>query len=148
MLTIVVAWSLLVSFLVLQRVMRRGEPARSLQALPADRGSTRLLGAAFGLLALAAAPALNAYGVATMDFGGAAGWFGVAVMLGGLAVRLWSQAVLGRYYTSTLRHAADQPWPPGHTNCCGPRATPGCCWPGWGLAWPRRTGRWRWSCAC
>ena len=109
MLTTVVAWSLLVSFLVLQRVMRRGEPARSLQAPPADRGSTRLLGAAFGLLALAAAPALNAYGVATMDFGGAAGWFGVAVMLGGLAVRLWSQAVLGRYYTSTLRHAADQP---------------------------------------
>jgi len=106
-----VAWSLLVSFLVLQRVMRRGEPARSLQAPPADRGSTRLLGAAFGLglLALAAAPALNAYGVATMDLGGAAGWVGVAVMLGGLAVRLWSQAVLGRYYTSTLRHAADQP---------------------------------------
>ena len=111
MLTTVVAWSLLVSFLVLQRVMRRGEPARSLQAPPAERGSTRLLGAAFGLglLALAAAPALNAYGVATMDLGGAAGWVGVAVMLGGLAVRLWSQAVLGRYYTSTLRHAADQP---------------------------------------
>jgi len=48
MLTTVVAWLLLVSFLVLQRVMRRGEPARSLQAPPADRGSTRLLGAAFG----------------------------------------------------------------------------------------------------
>ena len=37
------------------------------------------------------------------------GWVGVAIMVGGLAVRLWSQAVLGRYYTSTLRHAADQP---------------------------------------
>jgi hypothetical protein len=76
MLTTVVAWSLLVGFLVLQRVMRRGEQARSLQALPADRGSTRLLGAAFGLgfLALAAAPALNACGVATLDLEGAAGW--------------------------------------------------------------------------
>jgi protein-S-isoprenylcysteine O-methyltransferase len=111
MLTTLVAWSLLISFLVLQRVLRRGEQARSLRAPPADRGSTRLLGAAFGLglLTLAAAPALNAYGVADLDLGPAVGWVGVTVLVGGLAVRLWSQAVLGRYYTSTLRHAADQP---------------------------------------
>jgi protein-S-isoprenylcysteine O-methyltransferase len=111
MLTTVVAWSLLVSFLVLQRIMRRGEQSRSLQAPPADRGSTRLVGAAFGLglLTLTAAPVLNAYGVAAMDSWPAVGWVGVAVMVGGLAVRLWSQAVLGRYYTSTLRHADDQP---------------------------------------
>jgi protein-S-isoprenylcysteine O-methyltransferase len=108
---VVVAFALLGGFLVLQRVMRRGEQARSLQASPADCCSTRLLGAAFGLglLALAAAPVLSAYGVADMDLGPAVGWVGVAVMVGGLAVRLWSQAVLGRYYTSTLRHAADQP---------------------------------------
>jgi protein-S-isoprenylcysteine O-methyltransferase len=106
-----VAFALLGAFLVLQRVMRRGEQARSLRPAPEDRGSTRLLGAAFGLglLALAAAPALNAYGVADVDLGPAVGWVGVAVMVGGLAVRLWSQAVLGRYYTSTLRQAADQP---------------------------------------
>jgi len=109
--SVVVAFALLGGFLVLQRVMRRGEQARSLRAAPEDRGSTRLLGAAFGLgiLALAAAPALNAYGVADMDLGPVVGWVGVAVMVGGLALRLWSQAVLGRYYTSTLRHAADQP---------------------------------------
>ena len=110
MLTTLVAWSLLVAFLVLQRVLRRGEEARSLRPLPADRGSTRLVGAAFGLglLALVVAPALNAYGVADMDLGSVVGWVGVAVMVGGIAMRLWSQAVLGRYYTSTLRHAADQ----------------------------------------
>ena len=110
MLTTLVAWSLLVAFLVLQRVLRRGEEARSLRPLPADRGSTRRVGAAFGLglLALAVAPALNAYGVADMDLGSVVGWVGVAVMVGGIAMRLWSQAVLGRYYTSTLRHAADQ----------------------------------------
>jgi protein-S-isoprenylcysteine O-methyltransferase len=90
--------------------MRRGEQARSLSAPPADRGSTRLLGAAYGLglLALAVAPVLNALGVADVGLGPAVGWVGVAVMLGGLAVRLWSQAVLGRYYTSTLRQAGDQ----------------------------------------
>jgi protein-S-isoprenylcysteine O-methyltransferase len=111
MLTTVVAWSFLVCFLVLQRVMRRGEQARSLRSSPVDRGSTRLLGASFvlGLLALAAAPAMNAYGVADMDLGPIVGWVGVAVMICGLAARLWSQAVLGRYYTSTLRLADDQP---------------------------------------
>src|SRR5262245_28662673 len=108
---LVVAYALLGGFLILQRLMRRDEQARSLRPTAADRGSTRLLRGAFGLglLALAAAPALNAYGVADMDLGPAVGWVGVAVMVAGLALRLWSQAVLGRYYTSTLRHAADQP---------------------------------------
>jgi protein-S-isoprenylcysteine O-methyltransferase len=110
MLTTLVAWSLVITFLMLQRVMRRGAEARSLRPSAADRGSTRLVGAAFGLglLALAAAPALNAYGVADMGLGPVIGWVGVAVMVVGLAVRVWSQAVLGLYYTSTLRHAADQ----------------------------------------
>jgi protein-S-isoprenylcysteine O-methyltransferase Ste14 len=109
--TIVTAYALLGGFLVLQRVMRRGEQARSLRPPPADRGSTRLLGVAFclGILALVAAPALNAQGVGEVGHGLVVGWIGVAVMVGGLALRLWSQAVLGRYYTSTLRHAEDQP---------------------------------------
>ena len=111
MLTTVVASSLLASFLVLQRIMRRGEQARSLQASAADRGSTRLLGAAFllGALALVAAPVLNAQGIAGASHGPVVGWIGVAVMVCGLALRLWSQAVLGRYYTTTLRHDDDQP---------------------------------------
>jgi protein-S-isoprenylcysteine O-methyltransferase len=111
MLTTVVAWMLLAGFMVLQRVMRRGEQARSLQASAADRGSTRLLGAAFllGALALAAGPVLNAQGIAAASPEAVIGWIGVGVMVGGLALRLWSQAVLGRYYTTTLRHAEGQP---------------------------------------
>jgi protein-S-isoprenylcysteine O-methyltransferase Ste14 len=111
MLTTVVAWSLLVGFLVLQRVLRRGEEARSLQASAADRGTTRLLGAAFllGVVALVAAPALNALGFGELSQVPFIGWIGIGVMVGGLALRLWSQLVLGRYYTSTLRHGEDQP---------------------------------------
>ena len=111
MLTTLVAWSLLAGFIVLQRVLRRGEEARSLQTSAADRGSTKLLGAAFllGALALVAAPVLNAQGIAEASHGPVIGWIGVAVMVCGLALRLWSQAVLGRYYTTTLRHGEDQP---------------------------------------
>jgi hypothetical protein len=94
MLTTLVAWSLLAGFIALQRVLRRGEEARSLQASAADRGSTKLLGAAFllGALALVAAPVLNAQGIAGASHGPIIGWIGVAVMVGGLALRLWSQA--------------------------------------------------------
>jgi protein-S-isoprenylcysteine O-methyltransferase len=91
--------------------MRRGEQARSLQPLPEDRGSTRFLGVAFlfGVLALVSAPVLNALGLGEVGNGAVLGWIGVAVMVCGLGLRLWSQAVLGRYYTTTLRHADDQP---------------------------------------
>jgi len=107
----VIALALLVGFMILQRIMRRGEQARSLQPSPVDCGSTRLLGVAFGLglLALVAAPLLNAYGVASTEPAKTVAWIGIAVMVAGLALRIWSQAVLGRYYTSTLCHAADQP---------------------------------------
>jgi protein-S-isoprenylcysteine O-methyltransferase len=108
--TVIAAYVLVGGFLVLQRIMRQGEHARSLRAQPADRGTTRLLGAAFGLgiVALAAGPVLHVYGVATIGSDVIVGWIGVAVVVGGLTLRLWSQAVLGRYYTSTLQRAEDQ----------------------------------------
>jgi protein-S-isoprenylcysteine O-methyltransferase len=111
MLTTLLAWLLLAGFVVLQRALRRGEQARSLRASAADRGSTRLLGAAFlvGALALVAAPALNALGIGAVGHGPVVGWIGIAAMVSGLALRLWSQAALGRYYTTTLRHAEGQP---------------------------------------
>ena len=110
MLTNVVSYLLLGSFLVLQRVLRRGEQARSLRPSQEDRGSTRLLGLAFGfsILALLLAPLLNHFEVARLDLGFPVGWVGVALMLGGLALRWWANAVLGRYYTSTLRLAEGQ----------------------------------------
>ena len=88
--TVVVAYVLMVGFLILQRIMRRGEQARSLQAQPADRGTTRLLGAAFGLgmTALIAAPVLHAYDVATMGSETLIGWIGVAVLVCGLTLRV------------------------------------------------------------
>jgi protein-S-isoprenylcysteine O-methyltransferase len=110
MLTHVISYLLIAFFMVLQRVLRRGEQAKSLCPDQADRGTTRLLGLAFGLgiLALILAPLLNAFGVAHPDLGFPVGWAGIAIMLGGLGLRWWSNATLGRFYTSTLRLAEDQ----------------------------------------
>ena len=35
-------------------------------------------------------------------------WIGVAIMLGGLGLRVWAALALGRFYTRTLRLTADQ----------------------------------------
>src|SRR5262245_34867834 len=110
MLTTLIAYLLLASFLVLQRRLRQGAEARSLEALAEDRGSTRLLGVAFTACAvtLLAAPFLNWAGLGRAARAELVGWTGVGVMLAGLALRVWAQAVLGRYYTSTLRHTETQ----------------------------------------
>src|SRR5215813_12192758 len=110
MLTNVVSYLLIGSFLVLQRVLRRGEQARSLRPNREDKCTTRLIGLAFGfsILALILAPLLNRFEVAHLGLGFPVGWVGVTLMLGGLALRWWANAVLGRFYTSTLRLAQDQ----------------------------------------
>ena len=110
MLTTVVSYLLIGSFLVLQRVLRRGEQARSLHPNQEDKGTTKLIGLSFGfsILALMLAPLLNRFEVAHLDLGFPVGWVGVTLMLGGLALRWWANAALGRYYTSTLRLAEDQ----------------------------------------
>jgi protein-S-isoprenylcysteine O-methyltransferase Ste14 len=43
-----------------------------------------------------------------LDIGFPVGWVGVALMVGGLALRWWASAVLGGFYTSTLRLAKGQ----------------------------------------
>ena len=111
MLTNLISYVLIGFFLALQRVLRRGEQARSLRPNQDDKGTTRLLGMAFGfsLLALILAPSLNSFEVARLEFGFPVGWVGIALMLGGVSLRCWANAVLGRFYTSTLRLANDQP---------------------------------------
>jgi protein-S-isoprenylcysteine O-methyltransferase Ste14 len=110
MLTNVISYLLIGFFLVMQRVLRRGEPAKRLSPDQEDRGTTRLIGMAFGLscLALILAPLLNAFEVAYLDLDFPVGWAGIAVMLGGLGLRWAANTTLGRFYTSTLRLVEDQ----------------------------------------
>jgi protein-S-isoprenylcysteine O-methyltransferase Ste14 len=105
-----VAYGLVGCFLVLERLTRQGQEAKSLEFGPFDRGSTRLLGVAFlaAVLTLLAAPALNAIPLGAMGWP-AVGWVGIGLMVGGIALRFWATRALGRFYTRTLRAAGDQP---------------------------------------
>ena len=109
MFSTLVAYGLVGCFVGLERLARQGPEARSLEFGLFDRGSTRLLGwaflAAMGTLLLA--PALNAFQFGAMG-PAAVGWVGIGLMVGGIALRFWATRVLGRFYTRTLRAAADQ----------------------------------------
>jgi protein-S-isoprenylcysteine O-methyltransferase Ste14 len=109
MLSTLVAYGLVVSFLVMERRLRRGQEAKSLEQGPFDRGSTYVLGFAFltAVLPLLLAPLLNAFEIGMLDYP-AIGWGGVGLMVGGLALRVWASRALGRFYTRTLRTADDQ----------------------------------------
>src|SRR6478752_6550819 len=98
------AYGLIGSFFVIERLLRRGESAKSLQGGPEDKGSTRAIGAAFGLaiLTLQVAPLLNRLRIGRV-FSEKVAWGGVTAMLAGLAIRIWASRALGAYYTRTLR---------------------------------------------
>ena len=111
MLPTIVAYLLIGCFLVLQRAMRQGEQAKSLRPEQYDRGSTRLIGQAFfvAILALIAAPILNAFQIGRLGKDIVIGWSGIALMLVGLGLRTWANRTLGNFYTSTLR-VTDRQW--------------------------------------
>ncbi len=104
-----VAYGLIGFFVVAERLLRRGGEARSWEERPADRGTTRAIGRAFGtsLLALLVAPVLNRWRIGRL-YGTKPAWGGIAGMVAGLALRIWAAHVLGAFYTRTLRTSAQQ----------------------------------------
>jgi protein-S-isoprenylcysteine O-methyltransferase Ste14 len=109
-LSTLVAYGLVGCFLGMERLARQGKEAKSLAFGPFDRGSTRLLGGAFlaTMVTLLLAPVLNAFQLGAMGYA-VLGWVGIGLMVSGMALRFWAARVLGRFYTRTLRLAADQP---------------------------------------
>ncbi len=107
----VAAYLLLVIFLTVEPLTRKGRSARSLSCGAFDRGSTLIIGVAFGLaiIALVIAPPLNVYRLGRLPVPIWVGWLGVGVMTLALGLRLWATQTLGRYFTRTLLVTADQP---------------------------------------
>lgn len=102
LLPLLLAYALIVLFLVVERLLRRGEHAKAFKSQPTDRGSTRYVGLAFGgsMLALIAATFLSAQAPGALP--AALAWVGVVVMALGLLLRIWSARTLGEFYTRTL----------------------------------------------
>jgi protein-S-isoprenylcysteine O-methyltransferase Ste14 len=103
------AYAGVAGFFIVERLLRRGADARSFAARETDQGTTRALGQAFGLnlTVLAATPVLRRAGLGRHEGRGLA-WSGVALLVGGLALRSWSAWVLGASYTRTLRTSVGQ----------------------------------------
>ena len=104
-----VAYALLGCFFLVERLLRQGPDAASLEAGQSDQGTTRAIGRAFGqsLFALAVAPLLHRWRLGRLSAPGLA-WGGIAAMVAGLTVRVWAARVLGAYYTRTLRTSSTQ----------------------------------------
>jgi protein-S-isoprenylcysteine O-methyltransferase Ste14 len=98
-----IAYALLAFFLITEPLLRKGEEARGWQAGPADRGSTKFIGATFGFafIAVLIAPLLNRLSIGHLRRKELA-WGGVITMLAGIALRIWATQVLGAFYTRTL----------------------------------------------
>jgi protein-S-isoprenylcysteine O-methyltransferase Ste14 len=91
-------------FMVLESALRRGGEAQSSTAGSEDQGTTRTLGGAYGagLLIMPLFAMLRTHRrVPALT--------GPSLMVLSIALRSWAALTLGRYYTRTLRTAADQP---------------------------------------
>ena len=110
MATTLFAYLLVASFLFTEGRLRQSSEAKSLASSPSDRGSTRLIGAYFGVacVALLIAPLLNLVPRGHLGHAGLTGWAGIVIMVGGIALRFWANRALGAYYTRTLRTAPEQ----------------------------------------
>jgi protein-S-isoprenylcysteine O-methyltransferase Ste14 len=103
------SYVLLAMFFVLERVLRQGDEAVSMEAGPSDRGTSRLIAVGF---ASTLASGLLSPVLARLGPGKTSGprllVAGQGMMLGGLVMKVWAMRTLGRFYTRTLRTAADQ----------------------------------------
>jgi protein-S-isoprenylcysteine O-methyltransferase Ste14 len=95
----------LVGFLLLEATVRRPGSAADLHPSAAEAGSTRRIGATFGLAALSA-PLLRRLPLRPLP--APCGPLGIGILLAGLALRVWSMQTLSDAYSRTLRVTNEQ----------------------------------------
>ena len=107
-----IAYSLIGCFIIIERLLRQGKAAKSFQEGHTDRGSTRAVGATFGLamLTLPIAPLLNRFKLGNIRSKTLA-WSGIVIMLSGLMLRIWAsrgaRSILHADTTNFSRTAPD-----------------------------------------
>jgi protein-S-isoprenylcysteine O-methyltransferase Ste14 len=101
----VIALILLLVFLLTERAVRQGAEARDMSRGQEDAGSSVAIVFAYvlSIAAVGLAPFFNARGIAQIAAPDWVAWLGVALMVAGIALRIWANRILGAYYTRTLR---------------------------------------------
>ena len=102
--TTVLAYILIASYFVLERLLRKSKQALSLKPDRVDAGSSQFLwiSGLTNMLLFIAAPVLNAHQIGYWSYT-TVGWLGLVLMLSGLALRYWAAKTLDQFYTRTLQ---------------------------------------------
>lgn len=95
----------LAGFFALEVLTRNAGTASSLDASRDDRGTTRLIGAAY-LVAACVTPFLRHLPTGSLPLAVAPA--GLVIEMAGLSLRAWSMRTLGRFYSRTLRTEGQQ----------------------------------------
>jgi protein-S-isoprenylcysteine O-methyltransferase Ste14 len=100
---------LIACYFVVERSLRKGQPALDLKPGEFDVGSSKvlLLSGTICLSMVVAAPLLNTHSIGYWgDLN--INWLGLVAMVAGLGLRFWSAKTLGEFYTRTLRMVENQ----------------------------------------
>jgi protein-S-isoprenylcysteine O-methyltransferase Ste14 len=105
----VLAYLLIACYFVMERLLRVGDKALSLQAGEFDRGSSKVIwiSGLISILLVLLAPILNANQMGDWN-SGYFGWLGLLLMVGGLFMRYWAAKTLSKFYTRTLQTFEEQ----------------------------------------
>jgi hypothetical protein len=109
---LLLAYGLLSVFFAGERLLRRGADDQTLETTAADRGSTRLIGIAYGAALNAGwvAPLLSKLGLGPVSDARVQP-VGVVLMVSGLVVKAWAMRTLGSFYMRAphfIRSAGDR----------------------------------------
>lgn len=101
----IAVYALIIFFFIIERVLRKGNDAKSFERSGYDKRSTDFLSLAFStsVLILMITPLLNHYQIGVFKANLWFNIFGLLIMLLGISIRITAAITLGRFYTRTLR---------------------------------------------
>jgi protein-S-isoprenylcysteine O-methyltransferase Ste14 len=99
---LIAGYVIVAAFIVIERSLRQSGSAKTLERGDFDRGSTLLIGLAFGFALIVPIFADIVLGAGLFQINLVEGIVALAVMLLGLGIRIWAAKTLGKYYTRTL----------------------------------------------
>ena len=101
----IAVYAIIVFFFVVERVLRKGDDAKTMEKSKYDKRSTDFLGFSFvtTILVLLITPILNHFNIGMIKINIIFNIFGLLIMTSGVVIRIIAAVTLGRFYTRTLR---------------------------------------------